>query len=107
MYYVSLAMLELFLLVLLSLHDSRLLFSSSVMSSSFATPETVTCRLLLSMGFSRQDYWSGLPFTSPGDLPGPGIKPLSPASAGRFFTTELPVLSRYVRSLSWVLDTDL
>ena len=45
---------------------------------------------LLSMGFSRQEYWSGLPFPSPGDLPNPGIKPTSlksPALAVRFFTT--------------------
>ena len=43
-----------------------------------------------SMGFSRQEYWSGLPFPSPQDLPNPGIKPMSPALAGRFFTTEPP-----------------
>ena len=42
------------------------------------------------MGFPRQEYWSGLPFPSPGDLPIPGIKPASPALAGGFFTTELP-----------------
>ena len=42
------------------------------------------------MGFSRQEYWSVLPFSSPGDLPGPGIKLVSPALAGRFFTTEPP-----------------
>ena len=42
------------------------------------------------MGFPRQEYWSGLPFPSPGDLPNPGIEPLSPALAGRFFTTEPP-----------------
>ena len=42
------------------------------------------------MGFSRQEYWSGLPFPSPGDLPDPGIEPVSPALAGGFFTTELP-----------------
>ena len=43
------------------------------------------------MKFSRQEYWSGLPFFTPGDLPDAGIKPVSPASpslAGRFFTTE-------------------
>ena len=40
------------------------------------------------MGFSRQEYWIGLPFSSPGDVPHPGIKPASPASAGRFSTTE-------------------
>ena len=42
------------------------------------------------MGFLRQEYWSGFPFLSPGDLPDPGIKPASPALAGRFFTTESP-----------------
>ena len=42
------------------------------------------------MGFPRQEYWSGLPFLSPGDLPDPGIKPLSPALAGKFFTPEPP-----------------
>ena len=40
------------------------------------------------MGFPRQEYWSGLPFSSPGDLPDPGMEPVSPASAGGFFTTE-------------------
>ena len=45
----------------------------------------------LSLGFSRQEYWSGLPFPSPMDLPGSWIKPMSPALAGGFFTTELPV----------------
>ena len=44
----------------------------------------------LSMGFPRQEYWSGLPIPSPGDLPRPGIEPASPALAGRFFTTESP-----------------
>ena len=42
------------------------------------------------MGFSRQEYWSGLPSTSPGDLPNSVIKPASPALAGGFFTTEPP-----------------
>ena len=44
----------------------------------FATPWTVACQAPLSMGFSRQEHWSGLPFPSPGDLPNPGIKPGSP-----------------------------
>ena len=51
---------------------------------------TVAHQAPLSMGFSRQEYWSGLPFPSPGDLPKPGIKlvsPVSPALAGGFFTT--------------------
>ena len=38
------------------------------------------------MGFSRQEYWNGLPFPSPGDLPNPGIEPVAPAVAGGFFT---------------------
>ena len=42
------------------------------------------------MGFTRQEYWNGLPFPSPADLPDPGIKPASPALAGRFFTREPP-----------------
>ena len=45
----------------------------------FATPWTVARQAPLSMGFSRQGYWSGLPFPSPGDLPNPGIEPGSPA----------------------------
>ena len=45
----------------------------------FVTPWTVAYKAPLSMEFSRQEYWSGLPFPSPGDLPDPGIKPKSPA----------------------------
>ena len=55
-----------------------------------ATPWTVAYQDPLSMGFSRQEYWSGLPFPSPGDLPNPGIKPASLTSlalAGEFFTS--------------------
>ena len=54
----------------------------------FAMPGTTALQVLLSMGFSRQEYWSGLPFHSPRDLPGSGIKPSSPALVGRFFTTK-------------------
>jgi len=50
-------------------------------SDSFATPWTVAHQVPLSMGFSRQEYWGGLPFPSPGDLPDPGIEPMSPALA--------------------------
>ena len=59
----------------------------------FLTLWTVACQAPLSVGFPREDYWSALPFPSPGDLPEPGIKPTSlasPALAGRFFTTEPP-----------------
>ena len=45
----------------------------------FATPGTVAYQAPLPMGFSRQEYWNGLPFPSPGDLPDPGIEPRSPA----------------------------
>ena len=50
---------------------------------------TIACQAPLSMGFSRQEYWSGLPFAPPGDLPDSGSKHVSPALAGGFFTTEL------------------
>ena len=60
------------------------------MPSSFVTLWTVACQAPLSMGLSWQEYWSGLPFSSPGDLPDPEIEPMSlssPALAGGFFTT--------------------
>ena len=53
-----------------------------------ATPRTVARQAPLSMGFSRQEYWSGLPFLLPRDLPDPGIELVSPALVGKFFTTE-------------------
>ena len=58
--------------------------SRSVMSDS-ATPWTVAHQAPLSMEFSRQEYWSGLPFSSPGESPHPGIEPGSSCIAGRFF----------------------
>ena len=56
----------------------------------FVTPWTVVYQAPLSLGFPRQEYWSELPFPSPGALPNPGIEPTSPALTGRFFTTEPP-----------------
>jgi len=53
----------------------------------FVTPWTVACQAPLSMEFSRQEYWSGLPCPHPGDLSDPGIKPMSLALAGVPFTT--------------------
>ena len=50
-----------------------------------ATPWTVAHQAPLSLGFSRQEYWSGLPCLPLGELPDPGIEPVSPALAGRFF----------------------
>ena len=67
-----------------------LLFSCQVMSNSLANPWTVAYQSPLSMGSPRQEYWSGLPFPPPGDLPDPRIKFTSPPLTGRFFTTEPP-----------------
>ena len=56
----------------------------------FVTPRTLVCQTPLSIEFSRQQYWSGLPCSPPGDLPDPGIKPsylVPPALAAGFFTT--------------------
>ena len=58
------------------------------MCDSFAIPWTVACQAPLSMGFPRQEYRSGLPFPSPGDLPDSRIKPEFSALAGGFFTTQ-------------------
>ena len=61
--------------------------------SDYVTPWTVAHQAPLSMGFHRQEYWSGLSFPPPGDLPSPGTEPVSPVSlalAGRFFTVTQP-----------------
>ena len=66
-------------------------FNNSVVSYSLQpNGQTVSCQAPLSMGFSRQEYWNGVPFPPPGNFPDPGIKPMSLALAGRFFTTEAP-----------------
>ena len=62
----------------------------------FAIPWTAAHQASLFMGFSRQGYWSGLPFPSPGDLPDPGIKPRSPALQARSLPTELPGKLKYI-----------
>ena len=64
--------------------------------STLVTLWTVACQAPLSMGFSRQEYWSGLPFPSPGDLPTQGIGPRSPALQADSLLTEL-------RGKPWVL----
>ena len=56
----------------------------------FATLWTVAYQAPLSMGFSRQEHWSGLPFPSPGDLPEPGIEPGSPALQADALLSETP-----------------
>ena len=62
-----------------SLPVERKVFSVSCSVISGVTPWTAGCQAPLSMGFSRQECWSGLPFPSPGDLPHPGVEPRSPA----------------------------
>ena len=69
----------------------------------FATPWTTADQAPLSMGFSRQEYWSGLPFPSPGDLPNPGIEPRSPAlqadsTIWDYFTTSKIILPLSITS---------
>ena len=56
----------------------------------FAILWTVALQAPLSIGFPSQEYRSGLPFLSPGDLPNPGVEPMSPTLAGEFFTAEPP-----------------
>ena len=63
----------------------------------FATPWTVAYQASPSMGFSRQEYWSGLPFPSPGDLPDPGIEAGSPALEAYTLTSELQGSPKDVR----------
>ena len=65
-----------------------LLFGLEIMYNTFKTPWTIVSQAPLSTGFPGQEYWSGLPFPSPGDLPNPGIKLVPLALAGRFFITE-------------------
>ena len=66
----------------------------------FATLWTVACQAPLSTGFSRQEYWSGLPCPPPGDLPTPGIEPTSPALAAGLFTTSATWEARHLCLLS-------
>ena len=82
------------MLLLLRSHFNRVWLS--------ATPWTIAHQAPLCMEFSRQEYWSGLPFPTSGDLPDPAIKPTSPALASRFFTTELPGKPRLL--CTWQLN---
>ena len=60
-----------------------------------ATQWTVACQAPLSVGFSRREYWGGLPLPSPVDLPNPGIEPTSPALAGGFIDTQAALKFRH------------
>ena len=68
----------------------------SVVFDSSVTPWALAHQDLLSMGFSRQDDWSGLPFAPAGDLPDPEIETLSPVLAGGFFTTSVQFRRSFV-----------
>ena len=73
----------------------------------FAIPWTAACQVPLSMKFPRQEYWSRLPFPTPGDLPNSGIETtslVSPALAGRFFTTEGFWPDKLLTSLEWTKE---
>ena len=75
---------------LLNLYSEVVMCAVCSVVSASAILWTVAHQAPPSVGFSMQEYWSGLPLTPPGDLPNPGVEPVSPALAGRFFTTELP-----------------
>ena len=81
----------------ISKHHYACMLSPFSVSDSLWPPWTVARQAPLSMGFSRQEYWSGLSFPPPGDLPDPGVRPASPALAGGFFTT----------STTWEAQTSL
>ena len=66
----------------------------------FATPWIIAHQASPSMGFSRQEYWSGLPFPSPGDLPNPGIKPRSPALQADALTSEPPQITLHGKQVN-------
>ena len=72
------------------LSTEELLFRHLVMSNCFVAPWSVACQAPLTMGFFKQEYWSGLPFPSPGDLPDPGRKPASPAWQADSLPSEPP-----------------
>ena len=80
-----------FILFISSLPNVRACLVTSAVSDS-VQPETVARQASLSVGFSRQEHWSGLPCSPPGDPPNPGIEPVSlrsPVLAGGFFTTSI------------------
>ena len=83
------------------------LSSVTQLCPTLCNPMAITHQTPLSMGFSRQEYWSGLPFPSPGYLPNSGIEPMtlaSPALAGRFFTTVSPGKSHssWISQRAWL-----
>ena len=92
-----------FLQVKLNLASIKCVWGTQLLSHIwlFVIPGTVAHHTPLSIGFSRQECWSGLPFPSPGDLPDPGVEPVSPALAGGFFTIESPEEYLWLSQLSY------
>ena len=68
-----------------------IIYTCPIIRSYLTLCDPMDCSPPLSMGFPRQDYWSGLSFPPPGYLPHPCMEPMTPAMAGRLFTTEPPV----------------
>ena len=79
-------------------------FSHSVVST-LCNPKDWS-QVPLSVGFPRQESWSGLPFPPPGHLPDPGIKPVAPVSAGRFLTAEPPGFHRFFLLMDGITGVD-
>ena len=77
------------------------------MSDSLATPWTVTCQAPLSVEFSRQEYWSGVPFPSPGDLTHSGIKPGPPALRADSLLSEPPEKAKEINIHLLIVAHDL
>ena len=73
----------------------------------FVTPWTIAYQASPSMGFSRQEYWNGLPFPSPEHLPDPGIKPGSPALQADALPSETPHFSSHTKLCGGVNEIDL
>ena len=82
----SLHVLNIFLCASVGKYHVKVLFSQSFLTLCNPT----NCTPPLSTEFARQEYWSGLPFSSPGDLPNPGIEPRSPALQANALLSELP-----------------
>ena len=73
----------------------------------FVTPWTVAHQAPLSVGFFKQEYWNGLSFPSPGDLPNPGIKPTSLALSSGFFTTEQDIRGYFFQCIMSIVKKDI
>ena len=85
-----------------SLFSWKWKWSHSVVSESLWPPWTIVYQASLSMGFSRQEYWSGLPFPSLGDLPDPGIKPRSPALQADALPSEPSPRDMIILEIQWL-----